>query len=148
MSKPTIIDISKATGFSKSTISKALSDSKEISKKTKSIIVKYAKKINYKPNFYASHLRKSIVKNVAIIIPDILNYYFAKVLKGAQQEFFNRGYDLMCFFNEESVSKEKKILEKLKNGSIAGLMISPAKNPFQKKYLNNLLKFKIIKFQL
>ena len=84
MSKPTIIDISKATGFSKSTISKALSDSKEISKKTKSIIVKYAKKINYKPNFYASHLRKSIVKNVAIIIPDILNYYFAKVLKGVQ----------------------------------------------------------------
>ena len=35
MNKPTIIDISKATGFSKSTISKALSDSKEISKKTK-----------------------------------------------------------------------------------------------------------------
>ena len=86
MNKPTIIDISKATGFSKSTISKALNDSKEISKKTKNIIIKYAKKINYKPNFYASHLRKSIIKNVAIIIPDILNYYFAKVLKGAQQE--------------------------------------------------------------
>ena len=35
MAKPTIIDISNATGFSKSTISKALNDSKEISKKQK-----------------------------------------------------------------------------------------------------------------
>ena len=30
MTKPTIIDISKATGFSKSTISKALNNSEEI----------------------------------------------------------------------------------------------------------------------
>ena len=148
MNKPTIIDISKATGFSKSTISKALNDSKEISKKTKNIIIKYAKKINYKPNFYASHLRKSIVKNVAIIIPDILNYYFAKVLKGAQQEFFSKGYDLMCFFNEESVSKEKKILEKLKNGSIAGLMISPAKNPFSKKISKQLVEIQDYKIPI
>ena len=49
MAKPTIIDISKATGFSKSTISKALNDSKEISNKTKEKIKNYARKINYKP---------------------------------------------------------------------------------------------------
>ena len=97
MKKPTIIDISKATGFSKSTISKALNDSKEISRKTKEKIKNYARKTNYKPNFYASHMRKNIIKNVAIIIPDILNFYFAKVLKGAQQEFFNKGF--IIFFN-------------------------------------------------
>ena len=138
MTKPTIIDISKATGFSKSTISKALNNSKEISNKTKEKINNYARKINYKPNFYASHLRKNIVKNIAIVIPDILNFYFAKVMKGAQQEFFSKGYDMMCFFNDESVSKEKKILDKLKNGSIAGLMISQAKNPFSENISNKL----------
>ena len=26
--------------------------------------------------------------------------YFAKVLKGAQQELFSRGYDMTCFFND------------------------------------------------
>lgn len=140
MTKPTIIDISKATGFSKSTISKALNNSKEISKKTKEKITNYAREINYKPNFYASHLRKNIIKNVAIVIPDVLNFYFAKVLKGAQQEFFSRGYDLMCFFNDESVSKEKKILDKLKNGNIAGLMISQAKNPFSENISKKLKK--------
>ncbi len=142
MTKPTIIDISKATGFSKSTISKALNNSKEISKKTKEKIKNYARKINYKPNFYASHLRKNVVKNVAIIIPDILNFYFAKVLKGAQQELFSRGYDMMCFFNDESVTKEKKILDKLKNGSIAGLMISQAKNPFSENISKKLMEIK------
>ena len=138
MAKPTIIDISKATGFSKSTISKALNDSKEISRKTKEKIKNYARKINYKPNFYASHMRKKFIKNVAVIIPDILNFYFAKVLKGAQQEFFNKGYDMMCFFNDESASKEKNILDKLKNGSVAGLMISQAKNPFSENITKKL----------
>lgn len=138
MAKPTIIDISKATGFSKSTISKALNDSKEISRRTKEKIKNYARKINYKPNFYASHMRKKFIKNVAVIIPDILNFYFAKVLKGAQQEFFNKGYDMMCFFNDESASKEKNILDKLKNGSVAGLMISQAKNPFSENITKKL----------
>ena len=140
MSRKTIVDISKATGFSKSTISKALNNSKEISKKTKQIISKYAKKVNYKPNFYASHLRKNTFKNVAIIIPDILNFYFVKVLKGAQQEFFSRGYDLTCFFNEESVSIEKNILDNIKNKNIAGLMISQAKNPFSDNISQELLE--------
>ena len=45
----------------------------------------------------------------------------------------------MCFFNDESVSKEKKILDKLKNGSIAGLMISQAKNPFSENISKNTL---------
>ena len=42
-----INDISKATGFAKSTVSKALNNSKEISKKTKDIIKSYAQKVNF-----------------------------------------------------------------------------------------------------
>tara|TARA_Y200000002_G_scaffold67401_1_gene52272 strand:- start:4938 stop:6032 length:1095 start_codon:yes stop_codon:yes gene_type:complete len=142
MKKTTIVDISKATGFAKSTVSKALNNSKEISKKTKKKINSFAKKLNYQPNFFARNLRKNNIKNVGIIIPDILNYYFAKVIKGAQKEFFKNGYDLVCFFNEESTSKEKKILEKLKNGSVSGLLISLARNPYSENIKKTLKDFK------
>ena len=135
-----INDISKATGFAKSTVSKALNNSKEISKKTKDIIKSYAQKVNFKPNYYASQLRKNEIKNVGIIIPSILNNFFVKVLKGAQKEFYDSGYDLVCYFNEESPSKEKQILKKLKNGSVAGLLISLAKNPFSEDITKNLLE--------
>jgi len=135
-----INDISKATGFSKSTVSKALNNSQEISKKTKTIIKAYAKKVNFKPNYYASQLRKNEIKNVGIIIPSILNNFFTKVLKGAQKEFYDSGYDLVSYFNEESPSKERQILKKLKNGSVAGLLISLAKNPFSENITKNLLE--------
>ena len=142
MKKTTITDISNATGFSKSTVSKALNDSKEISKKTTKKIRSFAKKLKYQPNFFAKNLRSKTIKNVGIVIPDILNYYFAKVIKGAQNEFFKSGYDLVCFFNEESTSQEKKILEKLKNGSVSGLLISLARNPYSENIVKILEGFK------
>ena len=55
MKKSTIKDISKASGFSNSTVSKALNNSKEISKKTRDKIKNIANNLNYKPNFFASH---------------------------------------------------------------------------------------------
>ena len=54
---------------------------------------------------------------------------------------------MMSFFNDESASKEKKILDKLKNGSIAGLMISQAKNPFSENITKKLNNYKIMIFQ-
>ena len=54
----TIKDISKITGFSMSTVSKALNDKEDISDETKLIIRKAALDNNYKPNHYAVMLRR------------------------------------------------------------------------------------------
>lgn len=51
-------DISIITGFSVSTISKALNNKDDISTKTKEIIQKAALENNYQPNHYAVMLRK------------------------------------------------------------------------------------------
>ena len=58
--KPTVTikDISAITGFSISTVSKALNDKKEISFETRQHILQIAKKHNYKPNPFAVALRK------------------------------------------------------------------------------------------
>ena len=64
MNKPTIIDISKATGFAKSTVSKALNNSKEISKKTKDIIKSYAQKVN----LYVYPVLASLATLILIIV--------------------------------------------------------------------------------
>lgn len=138
MKKSTIKDISIASGFSNSTISKALNNNKEISKKTRDKIKAIANKLNYSPNFFASRLRNNIVKNIGIIIPDILNYYFAKVIKGVQLELYKSGYNLTCFFSEESATNEKKIIKKLRDGSIAGLMISLANDKYEENTVKTL----------
>jgi LacI family transcriptional regulator len=53
----TITDIAKALNISASTVSKALSDSYEISAKTKQIVLTYAREHNYRPNPNAISLK-------------------------------------------------------------------------------------------
>ena len=112
MKKSTIKDISKASGFSNSTVSKALNNSKEISKRTRDKIKNIANNLNYRPNF-ASRLRKNIVNNIGIIVPNILNYYFAKVIKGVQLELYKSGYNLTVFSVKNLLLLKKKLLKNL-----------------------------------
>ena len=54
----TIKDIALKLNLSKSTVSRALRDSYEISEKTKRLVLDYAKKINYRPNPIALSLKE------------------------------------------------------------------------------------------
>lgn len=63
-----------------STVSKALSDSDEISQDTIDRVKKLAKELNYQPNRVALSLKNNQTKTIGVIIPNILNRFFAKTL--------------------------------------------------------------------
>ena len=85
MKKLTIKDIANHFGVSISTVSKALNDSYEISVSTKEKIQKFAKEKNYKPNFNALSLKNRKTKTIGVIIPNMLDYFFAQVFKGVEK---------------------------------------------------------------
>ena len=58
MGKTNIVKLAKELNLSISTVSKALKDSYEISAATKQRVIELADKYNYKPNPFASVLRK------------------------------------------------------------------------------------------
>lgn len=62
MSNINIQTLADKLKLSKSSVSKALRDSHEISKETKKKVQKLAAKLNYSPNPYASSLRRKKVK--------------------------------------------------------------------------------------
>ncbi len=71
-----IRDLAKQLNLSVATISKALTDSHEISPETKQRVFELAKKLNYTPNPYASSLRKRSSKTIAVVLPEaILNEF-------------------------------------------------------------------------
>lgn len=127
MKKLTIKDIAKKFGVSISTVSKALNDSHEISESTKEKIVKYAKENNYKPNFNAINLKNKNTKTIGIIIPNMLNYFFAQVFKGIEEVANKKGYKVITCISNDSYSKEVEIIEMLSNGSVDGFILSLAK---------------------
>lgn len=127
MKKLTIKDIAKQFSVSISTVSKALNDSYEISEATKEKIQKYAKAHNYKPNFNALSLKNRSTKTIGVIMPTMLNYFFAQVFKGIEKTALEQGYKVITCISNQSFVKEQEIIEMLSNGSIDGFLLSMAK---------------------
>ncbi len=139
MKRLTIKDIAKEFNVSISTVSKALNDSYEISVSTKEKIQKYAKANNYKPNFNALSLKNRQTKTIGIIIPNMLNYFFAQVFNGIEKVANKRGYKIISCISNESFKKEVETIEMLSNGSIDGFILSLAEETVSK---NNFSHFK------
>ena len=139
MKRLTIKDIAKEFNVSISTVSKALNDSYEIIVSTKEKIQKYAKANNYKPNFNALSLKNRQTKTIGLIIPNMLNYFFAQVFNGIEKVANKRGYKIISCISNESFKKEVETIEMLSNGSIDGFILSLAEETVSK---NNFTHFK------
>jgi LacI family transcriptional regulator len=123
-SKATLKQIAKELGVSVSTVSKALNDSPEISEPTKIKIKEYAKLKNYKPNMIGLNLKNRSSKTIGVIIPNILNQFFAKVFTGIEKVADEKGYKIITCISNESLEKEINILDMLSNGTVDGFILS------------------------
>ena len=122
--KATLKQIAKELNVSVSTVSKALNDSPEISEQTKTKIKEYAKLKNYKPNVIGLNLKNRKTKTIGVIIPNILNSFFAKVFSGIEKVADSKGYNVIMCISNESLEKEAHTLEMLSNGTIDGFILS------------------------
>ena len=118
----TIKQIAQALHVSISTVSKALNDSYEISEETKKRIQDYAKEHKYKPNTLALSLQNKKTKTIGIILPNILNHFFARVLSGIEKVTNEKGYSIITCITNESYKKEVDTMEMLSNGTIDGFI--------------------------
>lgn len=125
-SKVTLKQIAKELGVSVSTVSKALNDSPEIGEVTKTRILEFAALNNYKPNALARNLKNQRTNTIGVIIPNILNPFFAKVFSGIEEQAIKFGYNVITAISDESLEKEKKMMDMLNNGSIDGFIVSIA----------------------
>ena len=122
--KATLKQIAKELGVSVSTVSKALNDSPEISEPTKVKIQEYAKLKNYKPNMIGLNLKNRSTRTIGVIIPNILNQFFAKVFTGIEKVADEKGYKVITCISNESLEKEINALDMLSNGTIDGFIVS------------------------
>lgn len=124
--KITLKQIAKDLGLSVSTVSKALSDSHEIGTVTKNRVQEYAKLQNYKPNTMAKNLKNQRTNTIGVIIPNILNPFFAKVFSGIEKTANAKGYNVITYISNESHAKEKQAMDLLSNGTVDGFILSVA----------------------
>jgi len=122
----TLKHLAEQLNVSVSTVSKALHDSEEISPDTIERVKALAKHLNYKPNKLAVSLKNSKTYTIGVIIPNILNHFFAKALYAIEREASKHGYNIITCVSNESMEKEAQSLQLLSNGSVDGFIFSIA----------------------
>lgn len=120
----TLKHLAEQLNVSVSTVSKALNDSPEIGKETIQRVKELAKHLNYQPNKMALSLKSSKTYTLGVVIPDVLNHFFAKALYAIEMEASKQGYNIIICVSNELLSKEEKSLQLLSNGSVDGFIIS------------------------
>lgn len=131
--KITLKQIARELDVSISTVSKALSGSKEISEETTQKIQAFANLYNYKPNNIALSLKNRKTKTIGILIPEIVHHFFSTVIRGIELIANRRGYNVIVGLSNESFSKEIINMEMLANGSIDGFILSISKETLLKQ---------------
>ncbi len=121
----TLKDIAKIAGVSVNTVSRALNNKPDISKKTKKKILKIAKELNYRKDFTASSLRRKESKIVGVILADSANPFYSEVLKGIEAASKEFGYNIILINSERDYEQEVEAVNILLSRRIDGLLLSP-----------------------
>jgi LacI family transcriptional regulator len=79
---------------------------------------------NFKPNAIAKNLKTKKSFTIGVIIPNILNPFFAKVFSGIERFANSKGYNLITCVTNESFNKERQMLDMLDTGSIDGFILA------------------------
>ncbi|MET0637420.1 MAG: LacI family DNA-binding transcriptional regulator [Chitinophagaceae bacterium] len=116
--------LAQELNLSASTVSRALRGSHEISQETKERVKALAEKLGFQPNPHASSLRQSKSSTIAVIIPEIENNFFSKVMNGVEAVAQKKGYHVLIYLTHEAYIREKDIVQVLRNGRVDGMMIS------------------------
>ncbi len=122
--QPTIHDVAKKCGYSKSTVSLVLQDSPEISASTKEEVLQAMKQIGYRQNRFARSLRTRKSQVVGMMIQDHLNPFYSEIVQHVERRLREKGYDLIVSSSNTDLDMEIQVLERLSGMQVDGIIIS------------------------
>ena len=103
-----IKEMAKLAGVSCATISRVLNDSGYVKEDTRKKVMEIIREYNYTPNMIARSLSSKDSFNIGIIIPNVGEKQYGKILEGAAKETAKHGYSLVFMDSENDQKTEKK----------------------------------------
>jgi len=121
----TSVDVARSAGVSQSTVSLVFSGKGRgrVSQATQDHVRRCARELGYRPNVAAQALRLGSSRAVALLVPDITNPFFARVLRGAQRAAQAAGYTVALVDTANDRRWEAQSFEALRAGPVDGYLL-------------------------
>jgi len=119
----TIDDVAKASGYSRTTVSRAFAESSKVNALTKDTIYKVAKDLNYKPR-NSRIVISTNEKIIALVVGDITNPFYNYLTKATAEYLRKEGYMLVLCDSAYDEELEDMYLKMVKRKYFNGIIMS------------------------
>ena len=122
----TLRDVARRAGVSAMTVSRVVNGGGGVDPETQRKVEDAILALDYVPNRLARGLISHKSKTIGLIVPDVVNPFFAPVVRGAETTARKAGYRVLLCNSEADLRLEREYIEDLIAHRIEGLLIAPA----------------------
>jgi DNA-binding LacI/PurR family transcriptional regulator len=139
----TLRDLARELGLSVSAVSKALKGDPAIGPVTTARIRALAEARQYIPNQVARHLKQQRNFKIGVIIPDLLDQFYALTLRGVEAVANQHQYTVLIAQTHENPDKEQQVVETMLRNRVDGILIATTTQTFKTTHIDRLESFGI-----
>ncbi len=137
MKRPGIKELAKMLSLNPSTVSRALSDHPDIKPETRERVKAAASEFNYQPNLHARFFRKKSSGLIALVLPEWGMFFIPGLMDGINESLLQSGFSLIVFFSNNSLEREKEIVNHCLSWVVDGVLISLSENTHNVDHLSS-----------
>ncbi len=140
--KYSIAEVAEICHVSKATVSRVINNSPNgVSEKTRQQVLKTIEKLNYRPNALARSVATARSGMIGLIVPDVSNFFYPKVIRGVMDYMDSKGYSVIVGNSDYDPAKEAKQLLNLVDKRVDGIILCSGTS--NKKFLTEFRKYRI-----
>ncbi|MDW4498874.1 LacI family DNA-binding transcriptional regulator [Sulfitobacter sp. D35] len=123
--RPTIIDVAREAGVSKSTVSLVLQNSPTVREETRKQVREVMARIGYVYNRAAANMRMSNAGLMGLVINDLRNPFFTQFATSLQMALSARGYSAVVANTDEDPALQAQVVGAMIEHGVSAMIMSP-----------------------
>lgn len=124
--KTTIADVARKAGVSRSTVSRISNGNfGQNTEETVKKVLKVIEELDYRPNALAKGLKVMRTNVIGIVLANLQNPFWIKVLEGVEDTCRSKGYSLMICNSSDEAEIEAEHIKQFRMRQVDGIIINP-----------------------
>jgi len=127
--RPTIIDVAREAGVSKSVVSRVLRGEGRVSPEARKAVLRSARSVGYTPNIVARSLKERVSGVVGVVAADLSHPYYVDVIHGIYEAAAEVSQKVLIVSGHESIGGEEGAIQSLLDFRVAGIIMASTNLP-------------------
>jgi len=119
----TMADVAREAGVSLMTVSRVINNKGDVSAETRQQVLEIIERLGYRPSGVARSLATQRTGTLGLVVPDVGNPFLSGVARGAEDQAYTEGYNVLLCNTNEDPQREIAALQSLEEKRVDGLVL-------------------------